>query len=85
MNKEPKFWGLMVSKVILGHDHPIKLKDFGHVLIKPSQSNFNLQSSDSNLVLSYLITTVQWRMKFWFDLKFDNLIFVSFSLFYFSV
>ena len=49
----------MVSKVILGHDHPIKLKDFGHVLIKPSQSNFNLQSSDSNLVLSYLITTVQ--------------------------
>ena len=51
----------MVSKVILGHDHPIKNKDLGPGLIKSSQSNFNLQHSDSNLVLSYLITTVQIR------------------------
>ena len=60
----------MVSKVILGHDYPIKPKDLGPGLIKSSQSNFNLQSSDSYLVLSYLITTVEMRdMDEWnFDL-----------------
>ena len=51
----------MVSKVILGHDYPIKPENLGPGLIKSSQSNFNLQSSDSYLVLSYLITTVQIR------------------------
>ena len=51
----------MVSKVILRHDYPMKPKDLGPGLIKSSQSIFNLQSSNSYLVLSYLITAVQMR------------------------
>ena len=52
INEEPKFWDLMVSKVIL----VIRPKNLGPWFIKSSQSNWNLQSSYSNLVLSYLKT-----------------------------
>ena len=38
-------------------------------MLKSNQSNFNLQSSDSNLVLSYLITTVSTN--FWKNLPFS--------------
>ena len=36
----------------------IKPQNLGSLLMKSSQSNFNLQSPDSYLVRSYLITTV---------------------------
>ena len=37
----------------------IKPQNLGSLLMKSSQSNFNLQSPGSHLVRSYLITTVQ--------------------------
>jgi hypothetical protein len=46
----------MYSKITLDTIRPQNLSS---LLIKLSQSTFNLWSSDSNLVLSYLITTVE--------------------------
>ena len=37
----------------------IKPQNFGSLLMKSSQSNFNLRSPGSHLVRSYLITTVK--------------------------
>ena len=47
--------GLSYPKITL---ETIKPQTLGSLLIKLSQSNFNLRSSDSYFILSYLITTV---------------------------
>ena len=59
LKKNKKNWGLMVSKVILSYNWPIKPKNLGPQLIKSSQSNSNLGCP--NLVLRYLITTLLSR------------------------
>ena len=47
--------GLSYPKITL---ETIKPQTLGSLLIKLSQSNLNLRSSDSYFILSYLITTV---------------------------
>ena len=42
----------------------IKLQNLGSLLMKSSQSNFNLRSPSSYLVRSYLITTVRHVVNF---------------------
>ena len=50
-----RFYWKSYPKITLG---TIKSQNFDSLSIKLSQPNFNLRSSDSNLVLSYLITTL---------------------------
>ena len=67
MNNLPLKFGLVDAKIRASDkDLPVRVESIipqnlgGSLLMKLSQSNFNLQSSDFNLVLGYLIliTTV---------------------------
>ena len=69
INKDPKFWGLMGSKVISWYDWPIKPQNLCLWLVKSSQSNFNLRSPDCYWVCSYLITTVNQQESNQINLK----------------
>jgi hypothetical protein len=55
------FIGQSYLKITL---EPIRTQKLGSLLMKLSQSNFNLRSPDSDLVRSYLIATVSDLCKF---------------------
>ena len=52
----------------------IKPQNLGSLLMKSSQSNFNLRSPGSYLVRSYLITTVHTKKGFYYIEKAQKLI-----------
>ena len=54
------FIGQLYLKITL---EPIRTQNLGSLLMKLSQSNFNLRSPDSDLVHSYLIATVPHQTK----------------------
>ena len=57
-NQGQKIWGFIGQSYLKKILEPIRTQNFGSLLMKLSQSNFNLRSPDSDLVCSYLIATV---------------------------
>ena len=53
----------MGSNIIFRYDGPIKPQNLCLLLVKSSQSNFNLLSPDCYWVRSYLMTTVKIEIK----------------------
>ena len=56
------FIGQSYLKIML---EPIRTQNLGSLLVKLSQSNFNLRSPDCYSVRSYLITTVRYSVFAW--------------------
>ena len=56
-NQGHKFWGFIGQSHLKITLEPIRTQNLGSLLMKLSQSNFNLWSPDSDLVCSYLIAT----------------------------
>ena len=61
-NQGHKFWGFIGQSYLKITLEPIRTQNFGSLLMKLSQSNFNLRSPDSDSVRSYLIATVLSRI-----------------------
>ena len=56
--KDTSFLGFISQSYLKITLEPIRTQNLGSLLKKLSQSNFNLRSSDSDMVCSYLIATV---------------------------
>ena len=59
-NYEPnnKFWGFIGQSFLKITLEPIRTQNLGVLLMKLSQSNFNIRSPDCYLIRNYLIATV---------------------------
>ena len=84
-NQGHKFWGFIGQSYLKKILEPITTQNLGSLLMKLSQSNFNLQwSPDSDLVRSYLIATIIERFVFRKVWNFSNLN-VDFQILYASL
>ena len=74
-NQGHKFWYFIGQSYLKITLEPIRTQNLGSLLMKLSQSNFNLRSPDCYLVRSYLIATVngkcsgQWFGAFFLEIE----------------